>query len=233
MIRQLLLAAALACLACDSGGGGPTAPTGTSTTSYAPNSIIGRMVVFTIRTAFWEGDCPRRVVRGGPGPTMRSISALARAAGPPPTIGTPSAVFALRGRLISSFFSLISWGGWWAEPPSDRGRGVVPAARAGRGPAVVSMYGFVLWLAPTVENFILARNGAAANFCFSPACRRAGRRSPIRDLVQSVGRRWRGVCLGCLTPVRDGRRLLLFGRRIRATGADVDIAGPGAAAPGR
>ena len=60
----------------------------------------------------WEGDCGRRVLRGGSGSTSRGTSVPARASGSVPAFGSATAVFVLRGRSISSwFFSSLLLGG--------------------------------------------------------------------------------------------------------------------------
>ena len=50
----------------------------------------------------WEGNCGRRVVRGGSWVDAAEDQRPARATGSPPTTGTAASGFALRGRLISS-----------------------------------------------------------------------------------------------------------------------------------
>ena len=63
--RQILAAVLLAVLfGCESDDGLPVSPTGGSTTTYAPSSIIGQTVIFTIRERFT--DCtasPGTVIR--------------------------------------------------------------------------------------------------------------------------------------------------------------------------
>ena len=104
------------------------------------------------------GNCGRRVLRGGSWFLSPAFLRSAIATSALPARAASTSVFVFRGRSINScIFSSLPLGGSGGRSP-QRSRLVTSAGGTEQGmrragPALESMYRFVLWLVPAVEKF--------------------------------------------------------------------------------